>query len=595
MRPFATTGLVLTALLALGVAGCKKSSTTGGATGKGGGATTTTGERKDDWVFKGTGMSGGKGVRPTGSRYATKGVRSRMKAPGASPAPVMAEAAKLGLAVGGAKGVGNFRENIKNDYVPLPTDLTYEGLFYDYYFETGADKPCKKLFCPTYARAVSKDPLSGEPQYFLSVGLTSGMDERDFARKKLNLVVVLDISGSMGSPFNRYHYNRFGSKKRSDSKGSNKSKMQVAAASLVALVDKLKDDDRLGVVLFDNQAYLAKPLSPMGQVDVDKLKGHIRELRPQGGTNMAAGMEHGAKLLREVAGEDPQHYESRVIFLTDAMPNVGETRESGLLGIAGRSAEHKIYTTFIGIGVDFNTELVEKITKLRGANYYSVHSAKEFNKRLAEEFDYMVTPLVFDLTLKLEARGWEIAKVYGSPEADQATGELMRVNTLFPSKTEGGETRGGVVLLRLRKKPGSEGGSLTLRTSYHDRGGKVDGQTASISFEARATEQQDNSGVRKAVLLARHADLLLSWILDVRGQQDSEAVPTSLRRGILPPRLDIPAGKWERKPTPLQVPARHAAMFKRFRAHLAAEMEALKDKDLKQELELLDRLVAKAR
>ena len=55
-----------------------------------------------------------------------------------------------------------------------------------------------------------------------------------------------------------------------------------------------------------------------------------------------------------------------------------------------RNAENHIYTTFIGIGVDFNTELVEGITKIRGANYYSVHSAEQFRERMDEEFEYMV-------------------------------------------------------------------------------------------------------------------------------------------------------------------------------------------------------------
>ena len=43
----------------------------------------------------------------------------------------------LGLSTGGAKDINNFRENIRNNYLPLPTDITYEGLFYDYYFDTG--------------------------------------------------------------------------------------------------------------------------------------------------------------------------------------------------------------------------------------------------------------------------------------------------------------------------------------------------------------------------------------------------------------------------------------------------------------------------
>ena len=75
----------------------------------------------------------------------------------------------LGFSTGGAKDIANFRENIRNNYLPLPTDITYEGLFYDYYFDTGAGEPSEKLFSPSYSFAVSRDPLSGQTEYYLSV------------------------------------------------------------------------------------------------------------------------------------------------------------------------------------------------------------------------------------------------------------------------------------------------------------------------------------------------------------------------------------------------------------------------------------------
>ena len=88
--------------------------------------------------------------------------------------------------------------------------ITYEGLFYDYYFDTGKAQACEKLFCPSYTYAISKDPISEKDDYYLAVGLNSNIKESDFERKKLNLVVVLDMSGSMSSQFNKYYYDQFG-------------------------------------------------------------------------------------------------------------------------------------------------------------------------------------------------------------------------------------------------------------------------------------------------------------------------------------------------------------------------------------------------
>ena len=44
---------------------------------------------------------------------------------------------EIGFSIGGAKDINNFRENIKNGYFPIYTDITYNGLFYNYYFDTG--------------------------------------------------------------------------------------------------------------------------------------------------------------------------------------------------------------------------------------------------------------------------------------------------------------------------------------------------------------------------------------------------------------------------------------------------------------------------
>lgn len=540
-------------------------------------------KRTDDWCLK---------LPAEGEDKAAGGAVAQMAMPSAAPpaAPAMAESRSLGLSTGGAKDVGNFRENIRRGYLPLPTDLAYEGLFYDYYFDQGPQEPCKSLFCPAYAAAASKDPFSGREDLYLSVGLQSGLDASTFARKKLNLVVVLDISGSMSANFRDYYYDAAGSRKQPEGEAESKSKMQVAKEALTALLGHLKEDDRLGVVLFDDEAYLAKPLRFVGETDLEKLKGHIRELEPRNGTNMEAGIRMGTDLFKAVENPDPAVYENRILFLTDAMPNTGVTDPDGLLELSRKNADRRIYTTFIGIGVDFNTELVTGISKVRGCNYCSVHSSGDFRKRLDEEFEYMVTPLVFNLRLALESPGYRILKVYGSPEADQATGELMKVATLFPSRTVEGKVKGGIVLLKLRRT--GEGGSLSLKVSWEDRSGKPGKERRTVTLPAAGKEFFAHGGIRKAVLLTRYADVLLNWMADERetapagGKVVCSVTPAE---GIRVP--EIPAlGRWERTSTPLSVSAAYADVFRKFRAYFAAEMAPLNDPDLKKELEIMDLL-----
>jgi Ca-activated chloride channel family protein len=511
-------------------------------------------------------------------------------APAPAPTTVPTSSGNIGLAAGGAKDINNFRENIKNDYLPLPTDVTYEGLFYDYYFDTGQAEECHKLFCPSYSYAVTRDPFSGDIDYYLSVGLNSGMKENDFQRKKLNLVIVLDISGSMNNPFDTYYYDQFGNEVRIDEKDASKDKIEIATESVVALIDHLKDDDRFGMVLFNDVAYLAKPLNLVANTDMKAIKDHVLEISAGGSTNLDAGMRMASGMYDELTDIDPSEYENRIVFLTDAMPNLGDTSEQGLLGMTGGNAENRVYTTFIGIGVDFNTELIEYITKIRGANYYSVHSAEQFENRMDDEFEYMVTPLVFDLRLTLESKGWEIEKVYGSPEADEATGELLKVNTLFPSAKEDGETRGGLILLKLRKT--SSGEATTLEASYEDRNGTKDSSTVTVELPEENPEFFENSGIRKGILLSRYADLLKNWMIDERehAHLSSPWAPSvDDESGIIVPPITL--GQWERQSLPLLVSEPYQELFTEFRDYFEKEMNDLNDDELNQELKILDELI----
>jgi len=506
-------------------------------------------------------------------------------------APEWRDSDTIGLAVGGAKGIDNFRANIKNSYLPLPTDITYEGLFYEYYFDTGQTKSCNKLFCPSYSYAVTRDPFSNKTEYYLSVGLNSGMEERDFERKRLNLVIVLDISGSMSSPFNQYYYDQFGNQVELDWKERNTQKIEVAKDAVIDVLDQLNNDDRFGIVLFNERAYLLQRMTQVRHTDMDEVEDNISDIRANGSTNLADGMQLATELLEKYSDYDPYDYENRIIFLTDAMPNTGETGAYSLLRLLKNNAGDNIYTTFIGIGVDFNTELIEYITKTRGANYYSVHSPGDFMERMGEEFDYMVTPLVFDLRLTLDSEDWDIEMVYGSPEADKATGELMKVNTLFPSKKEDGETKGGLILLKLKNK-GDDNGSIRLSVSYEDRAGKEDGSTAKIYLDDERPEYFENNGIRKGILLARYADLMKDWLIDEREHAHWSAPWEPMVNPecgiVLPP---SPLGKWERQSLPLMVSPQYRELFDEFSDYFADEMDEIGDSTLEQELDILESLI----
>jgi Ca-activated chloride channel family protein len=212
-----------------------------------------------------------------------------------------------------------------------------------------------------------------------------------------------------------------------------------------------------------------------------------------------------------------------------------------------------------------------------------------------DEFDYMVTPLVFNVLLKLDATGYEIEKVYGSPEADEATGELMKVNTLFPSaKTEEG-TKGGIVILKLKKL--SSEGSMKLKVNYEDREGVPGQSEESVVIGNNQPEFFENSGIRKGILLSRYADVMKNWVKDERTEYNSktpvkpcvnfiDGIPVPVEREY------DQLSQWERQSMPLQVSDSYKSVFRDLKSYFESEMNAINDTTLKQEADILEKLIS---
>eukprot|EP01084_Bolivina_argentea_P101111 181340_1 len=94
--------------------------------------------------------------------------------------------------------------------------------------------------------------------------------------------------------------------------------------------------------------------------------------------------------VKQISYTPNLEFANRIIFLTDAQPNQSSGKDS-LLNMVKRNSStqqykgFQIHTTFIGVGLDFNTKFVEDIIKVEGGNYYAVHSNKEFMKTMDEE------------------------------------------------------------------------------------------------------------------------------------------------------------------------------------------------------------------
>ena len=421
----------------------------------------------------------------------------------------------------------------------------------------------------------SQDEVKDEEyEHFLTIGLNSNIKEKDFSRKKLNLVIVLDISGSMHHKF----ANRNG-----------ESKIKIARECILLLLTNLNYDDRFGLVLFDRESQIEIEMEEMCQLKYKQF-ANILSLSTGGGTNMERGYNEAIKMFQKNnEWTNDNNYENRMILLTDACPNQGAKDANSLMKMVYDAANEnklsRIYTTFVGIGVDFNSGLISQISNVRGCNYFSVDSKKKFEKKLHSEFDYFVSPMVFNLKLTLFCEGDDngdnnnnnnnnnngcIDKVFGdmSGSINVENGEIMKIDTLFPSPPCEDEdddgVKGGIVLIKLKNENIVKDRQYFIQTTFEDKFGKQFNNMDNIQFNVKNDKSTNddrsyyaNLGVRKGLLLVRYVMLMKEWIQS-SNQEKFQYYPQKL---------------------------------KKFREYFEKEMKFVKDDSLKQEIDIIDKLI----
>lgn len=103
-------------------------------------------------------------------------------------------------------------------------------------------------------------------------------------RPSLDIVFVVDVSGSMGSGF------------RDDVDG--RSKLDIAKDCIRRIMEQLTDNDRAAVISFDTSTEILSALDFMTARNKTKMVKKVNTMKSGGGTDLANGLSSGFDLLR---------------------------------------------------------------------------------------------------------------------------------------------------------------------------------------------------------------------------------------------------------------------------------------------------------
>lgn len=312
-------------------------------------------------------------------------------------------------------------------------------------------------------------------EMFMAIDLTAQAKEMA-ERPALNLAIVIDRSGSMSGD-----------------------KIDQARSAALGLVDRLGVRDRVAVVQYDDTAQVILPSTTMDPAGKARARARIQGIRDNGGTNLHDGMALGRdEVLKSV---DPAALK-RVILLSDGVANVGITDTPSLSRVASSAAEKGARITTVGLGLDYNEDLMEALAEYGRGQYYYVKNGSDLDTVFAGELQSIQATVATNSEIRLTplCPGVEIAEVYGYATQKDGQDTVIRMADVF-----GGDQRKMVARLRV---PAGQTGTLNLvrvTMNYNDTDTRARKSAeiilgAEITSDAVAVERSANKDVVTAAL-----------------------------------------------------------------------------------------------
>lgn len=393
---------------------------------------------------------------------ACTGAADRSSSPGAAPS----DAGGGSVSFGGAQDIGELRSILDRGDIPGPDTFDANGFFNEHY---NAPPPiaCGNLLCVAPGMSVGRDWLTGAHQATLQIAVDSKVDPTTYHRLPMNLVVVIDHSGSMASD----------------------GRLDKVKGGLHTMIDNLHDEDRLAIVEFDDRVDIDATFGTT--LDRPALHAIVDRLEPRGATDIFDGLQQGFLLLGDAPASERQN---RVIFLSDGNATAGDTSQDHIMQMAKGRVQRGIGLTTIGVGNDFDVALMRGLAEQGAGNFYFLENPAAANEVFTQELDYFMQPIALDIQLDAKAGpGYRFGEVVGSHLwSAEATRGSMQIPAVFvASRTTqsggSGGRRGGGSMLFLHMTPiaGNTGRVADVTLSYRTPGSAERiSQTISLDYTA---------------------------------------------------------------------------------------------------------------
>ncbi|MDR0313124.1 MAG: VWA domain-containing protein, partial [Treponema sp.] len=203
-----------------------------------------------------------------------------------------------------------------------------------------------------------------------------GMEFPADERPRVNLVFLIDVSGSMDSP----------------------TRLPLVISSLKMLVNELNGTDRVAICVYAGAAGTVLP--PTSCDNKNTIIAALDKLKAGGSTAGGAGIQLAYNLAQQ--NFDPQAV-NRVILCTDGDFNVGITNRGDLTDLITEKARTGVYLTILGFGMDnFQDGTLKQLSTKGNGNYGYIDTIEEAQKILVSQLSGTLVTIAQDVKIQVE-------------------------------------------------------------------------------------------------------------------------------------------------------------------------------------------------
>ncbi|MGW8304073.1 MAG: vWA domain-containing protein [Desulfobacterales bacterium] len=251
----------------------------------------------------------------------------------------------------------------------------------------------------------------GRVHLALTLQADERFDSQSSEGRNVDMVIVLDRSGSM-----------------------NGRKINDARQAVLHLLSGLTAKDRFALVTYSDRV---QQISGLNYVTADhdkQLKALVNGIRAGGGTNLGDGLQTGINVM--LAAHENGNAR-KLILISDGLANKGITDSTRLGQMAGVAVEKEFAVSTVGVGNDFNEQLMTTIADRGAGNYYYLENPLAFAEVFQKEFFYSRATVATNVSLFFPLEnGISITDAAGYPITVKKNRAVF-----FPGDLRAGQTR----------------------------------------------------------------------------------------------------------------------------------------------------------